>query len=141
MKTNENILGCFASTTIGDEKGILFRRYIWGETGICEILKKLKHQRYGKDLTMILFQFYVNPIPYLLQKLKEIEDYRKTEKAIGIPIIINEDNFFSKSEQDRYQFIKKSILSKIALLATVVKRNGLDTNIELLNDDIAKILI
>ena len=57
MKDDNEILGCFVSTTTESEidelnrnkafeKGRIFRNYIWGEQGICESLRKLKHQSY-----------------------------------------------------------------------------------------------
>ena len=89
---------------------------------------------------MILFQFYVNPISYLLGNLKGIEKYRKKEKSIGIPIIINDNNFFNKSEIGRYKFLKETIVSKIDLLSETIKLYNLDTDIKLLKSDIDKIL-
>lgn len=151
MNDNINILGCYVSTTIGNydddqktqdlasEQGRLFRTYIWREGGICDMLKKLKHEDYGKDLIMILFQFYVNPLPKELSNLVEIERYRKKEKAIGIPIIIDEI-FFNKSEEGRYNFLKVSIFQKLDLLTEVIKQKKLDTKIELLRSDLQKIL-
>jgi len=130
-----NIIGCFVSSMNGDSNGILFRDYIWKENGFCDDLKRLNHEDYGKDLILILFKFYVNPIPYLLQNLKEIENYRKNEKSIGIPVIITDENFFSRSEEGRYDFLKKSILQKLDLLAEVVKKKKLDTNVKRLKDD------
>jgi len=100
----------------------------------------LTNETYGKDLMIILFQFYVNPLPIELQNLKEIEPYRKKEKAIGIPIIVNDENFFSKSEEGRYNFLKQSILQKLDLLAEVVKKKKLDTNMEQLKTDVQEIL-
>ncbi len=125
---------------MADEKCKLFRNHIWGEQGICDALKKLKNEDYGKDLELALFQFYVNPLPMELQHLKEIESFRKKEKAIGIPIIINDENFFSKSDGARYHFLKQSILEKLDLLAEVVKKRKLDTNMELLKADTSKVL-
>ena len=88
---------------------------------------------------MILFQFYVNPIPYMLESLKEIEGYRKKEKSIGIPIIITDDNFFNRTEAERYRFLKESMLKKLDLLAEVIKKKKLDTNIELLKANLEKL--
>ena len=102
---NDNILGSFVSITnpysdatqeekeTAFEQGELFRLYIWGGKGICDKLKKLHHVNYGKDIKLVLFQFYVNPISFELEHLKEIESYRKKEKSIGIPIIVNEEKF------------------------------------------------
>jgi len=149
---NDNILGCFissSSTSFGDsqeviditkEKGVIFRNYILGEKGISSVLKKLKHENYGNDLKLVLFQFYVNPIPYILEHLKSIESYRKNEKSIGIPVIVNDENFFNQTESARYDFFRESILQKVDLLSEVVKKKKLDTNMELLKADLKNLL-
>lgn len=98
------------------KQGEEFRGYIWGRRGISELLKKLDRSNYGKDLELVLFQFYVKPIPELLTCLKEIEAYRKKERAIGIPIIINDENFFSKTERGRYDFLGEIILAEDELV-------------------------
>ncbi|MDB5029334.1 hypothetical protein [Mucilaginibacter sp.] len=152
MEENSNILGCFvfgASVYFEDdqrtkdlaaEQSKLFSSYIFGEKGISDIIKKLKHEDYGKDIILILFKFYVKPIPYLLQNLKEIENYTKNEKSIGIPVIITEENFFYKSEEERYDYLKQSILQKLDILAEVIKKKKLDTSMELLKADTRKVL-
>lgn len=159
MENNKNnVFGCFIScpATIYDEnqteqqrvaeQELLdeickeFTSYIWGEKGIEIALKKLHWRNYGSDLELALFQFYVNPIPYLLQNLKEIEPYRKNEKSIGIPIVVNEENFFKKTEEGRYEFLKQSILQKMELLEEVVKKRKLDTNMQALKSDLEKVL-
>jgi hypothetical protein len=157
MEEKDKFLGCFvcAQATIydinkSDEEELLeqtqinkehdiFCSYIWGERGISDTLKKLKNENYGQDMTIILFQFYVKPIPYLLQNLKEIESYRKKEKSIGIPIIVTDENFFNKSEEERYNFLKQSIFQKLDLLAEVVKKKKLDTDINKLKIDLQRV--
>lgn len=150
-KKEGNILGCFVSgptinydanqkeEELADEQGRLFRSYIWGDKGIDSSLKKLKCQDYGADLILILFQFYLKPLPIELQDMKEIENYRKKEKAIGIPVIVTDENFYDQSETGRFDFIKSSILQKLDLLAEVVKKKKLDTNIESLKTDFQKL--
>ena len=152
MSDDKNILGCYVSVTqaypdadqhakdLATEQGRLFRAYIWGEKGICDTIKKLNHEDYGKDLKLALFQFYVNPISIMEQALKEIENYRKSEKSIGIPAVINSKNFFDKSEEERYSFLKQSIFQKLDILAEEVKRKKLDTNIEALKADLKEAL-
>jgi hypothetical protein len=158
MREIDKFLGCFTSgpATIYDanktEKerlieqedkikiGQLFRSYVSGEKGINNNLKKLKSKDYGEDMAIILFQFYLNPIPYELQHIKPIENYRKSEKSIGIPIIVNDENFFSKNESERYSFLRESILQKMDLLFEVVKKKKLDTNMELLKSDLENVL-
>jgi hypothetical protein len=148
MEVKDNIFGCFMK--IGFDPNLseqdfmnldkAFSPYIWGERGISNTLKKLKHEDYGKDLVLALFQFNVKPTPMELQRLKEIEPYRSKEKAIGIPIIVTDENFFSKPEEGRYNFLKQSIFQKLDLLAEVVKKKKLDTNMEQLKTDLQKIL-
>ena len=152
MDENNNIFSCYVSITqaypdanqetkdLATMQGQLFRDYIWGVAGICKIIKTLNQLDYGKDLKLALFQFYVNPIPLMEQSLKEIESYRKNEKSIGIPIVINDNNFFNKSEYERQAFLKQSIFSKLELLNEVVKKKKLDTNMDLLKVDLEKIL-
>ncbi|UKB82567.1 hypothetical protein LF887_16305 [Chryseobacterium sp. MEBOG06] len=148
MEENTNILGCFMK--IGFDPNLkeneftaiseAFRPYIWGEKGISKELKKLHWKDYGNDLELALFQFHVKPYITELQYIKEIESYRKNEKAIGIPIIVNDENFFNKTEEGRYEFLKQSILQKMDLLAEVVKKRKLDTNMDLLKSNLEKVL-
>lgn len=156
MENEKQILGCYVScpATIYNDNEIQFlkqqelaseickqfREYIWGENGLAIIFKKLMNEVYGNDLELALFQFYVKPIPYLQNALKEIESYRAKEKSIGIPIIINDENFFSKSEEERIIYLKQTILQKMDLLAEVVKKKKLDSNMELLKTDLEKVL-
>ena len=146
-----NILGCFVSAggvystddqktkDIASDKTNLFCQYIWGEKGISNTLKLLKNEDYGNDLILILFQFYVRPIPALLQAIKEIGNYRPKEKSMGISIIITDENFFDKSEKERYAFLRESIFRTLDLVAK--KKKKLDTNFELLKSDLQKILL
>ena len=148
---NESILGCFVSgPTINfdatpaeeiqaDEQGALFRSYIWGEKGIDNLFKKLKSQDYGKDMKLILFQFYIKPHPIELENIKEVESYRKKECSIGLSVIINNDNFFNKTEFERYEFLKITILHRLDLLENVVLKKKLDTKIELLRFNVLKL--
>ncbi|WP_185965583.1 Imm44 family immunity protein [Flavobacterium zepuense] len=132
---DDNIIGCFISSNIGDEHGPIFRQYIWSDNGIGNALKNLKYYNYGKDIKLILLQFYVNPIPYLKENLKEVEEYRKREKSIGLSIVIDQDNFFSKDETHKFLFLKDEIISRIIQLQKI----NLDTNIEILINDLLDI--
>jgi uncharacterized small protein (DUF1192 family) len=151
-ESDDAILGCFVSGPalypeyIGTEtekkleqKCKLFRSYIWGESGICDQLKSLRRIDYGKNLQLALFQFYVLPLLEQLIYLKDIERYRPKERAIGIPIIIHDENFFNRSDSERRKFLKDVILEKLDLLAVVIKRNKLDTNIALLKSDVERL--
>ena len=89
---------------------------------------------------MILFQFYVNPVPHLQKNLKEVGSYRKGEKSISVTIIVNDENFFNNSEDERYRFLKQSILHKLDILTERVKKRKMDTRMDLLRADLQKIL-
>ena len=146
-----NILGCFFK--IGFDPNLRerdfadlaeqFRPYIWGERGTSGIsgnLKKLKIKDYGKDLNLVLLEFHVKPTPTELSYLKEIGSYHKKDRSIGIPIIVTDENFFSKTEEARYRFLKEVILNKMDLLENVVKKKKLDTDVKKLKADIDRIL-
>ena len=141
MEDNTNILGCTTIFMSGDSSDVIFRNFMWGEKGICVNIKKLKHKDYGKDLLTILFKFYINPIQYLVQNLKEYESYRKKEKSIALTIIVNNENFFSKSEEVRYNFIQQSILQKLDLLSEIISKKKLDANLDLLKSDLQRLLL
>lgn len=153
MKDNENnILGCFVSGPAAyhddvsgtrellEQKGELFRSYIWGPAGISSLLKTLRRQDYGRDLDLVLLQFYLLPLIEELAELKDIEAYRKKEKSIGIPIIIHDENFFNRSDIERRGFLKSTILEKLDLLSGVIRTKKLDTNLGSLKSDVAQLV-
>jgi hypothetical protein len=126
---------------LAKKNGKIFRSYLWGENGIDSVLEKLKHENYGKDIELILFEFYINPFEDIIHSLKEIENYRKKEKSIGIPILITDDVFFKLSDKNRYEFLKNSILDKLNLLANTVIQKKLDTKINILISDLQKTVL
>ena len=91
------------------KRGDEFRTYIWGEKGIDVLLKSLSYVDYGKDLKRILFQFYIMPCDYERIHIKEIEQYRKNEKAIGIPIIVERSfSNFQKQREENFLYLQCS---------------------------------
>jgi|SRR5690554_345976 len=151
-KKENSILKCFVSVTTGNyndtqeqidlatEQGREFRSYIWGEKGISRKIEQLNFDDYGNDLKLILFQFYVNPDLVEAQSLLEIEKYRKREKAIGVPVIINRLNFFEKNENERDEFLEKCLMQKLDILEKIIIKEKLDTDIEKLKVDLTAIL-
>lgn len=141
LHTDTNIFACFVSypSLVADvseqtkdeaiKKGDMFRSYIWGEAGLDRFLKKIQYSDYGQDLKRILFQFYVLPCDYERVHIRNIENYRKREKAIGISIIIESD-FFQYSDTQRKCILVSSIISKIEELKEIIEKNSLDTNFE-----------
>lgn len=105
QQTDTNIFACFVSypslvadvsEQIKDEaikKVICFVPIFGAEAGLDRYLKNIQYSDYGQDLKRILFQFYVLPCDYERVHIRDIENYRKREKAIGISIIIESDFF------------------------------------------------
>lgn len=135
-----NIFGYFVSypslpSDVPDEanenaikRGDEFRSYIWGQSGVSGLTKNIPYYNYGKGLELILFQFYVIPCDYERAQIKEIGQYRKKEKSIGISLIIEED-FFLRTDADRRRIIRPLMVSRVESLEKVIKRRRLDTNI------------
>ena len=117
----------------------MVKEYLWGENGLKNQFSSLKWQEYGTDIVLILFEFYVNPIPYLRGNLKEIGSYRRKEKSIGIPTILDNENFFRLNENEQRNFLNEKIVAKLVLVKEKVKRNKLDFNIDGLITDVKKI--
>ena len=138
--TDDNIFGFYASFHSGENQEDKVKEYLWGKNGLNEILKPLKWQIYGQDFHLILFQVYSKPIPYLRNALREIESYRRKEKSVGIPIILDEENFFNLNEMDRQKFFQTTIQNKLDLLKEKVKRNKLDLGIDKLKLDVDRLL-
>ena len=67
-------------------------------------------------------------------------NYRRKEKSIGIPVILDQENFFKLTETDRQKFFHSTILIRLEFLREKVKRNKLDLDIEKLKTDAGKIL-
>ncbi|CAM4245029.1 hypothetical protein [Zobellia nedashkovskayae] len=117
----------------------MVKECLWGENGLKNQFSSLKWQEYGTDIVLILFEFYVNPIPYLRGNLKEIGSYRKKEKSIGIPTILDNENFFRLNENEQRNFLNEKIVAKLVLVKEKVKRNKPDFNIDGLITDVKKI--
>jgi hypothetical protein len=136
----DNMFGFYANFNFGEVHQELVKQYLWGDGGLKEQLKTLKWQTYGQDFHLILFEFYVQPISSLRDALKEIGRYRRKEKAIGIPVILDQENFFKLNEVDRLKFLHLTILSRLELLKEKVTRSKLHLNIEKLKSDSGKLL-
>lgn len=132
---DDNIFRFYASFHSGESDQELVINYLWGDNGLNEQLKSLKWQSYGQDFHLILFQFYVKPIPSLCDALKEIGSYSRKDKSIGIPVIVDKDNFFKLTETDKQKFFHSTILKRLELLRQKIRRNKLDLDIEKLKTD------
>ena len=80
---SDNIIGFFASFNGEETEKELVKSILWSENGLKNKLAQLKWKKYGQDLHLILFEFYINPIPYLRKNIRKIENYKSKEKSIG----------------------------------------------------------
>jgi hypothetical protein len=135
-----NLIGFYANMGFDRQHDELVKSYLWGENGLTNKLKSLKWKGYGKDFELILFEFYVKPNPELRDSLREMGNYRRKEKAIGIPVIIDNSNFFKLNTADRQVFLKTTILDRLELLREKTKRNKLDIDVSRLKSDVEKLL-
>ncbi|GAA4277302.1 hypothetical protein [Aquimarina mytili] len=139
-KIDKNIIGFFASFNTDETDDELVKSHLWNDNGLKNKLAHLNWEHYGDDLKKILFQVYVKPIRYERKNLKEIENYRRKEKAIGIPIILDNENFFKLTEADRRQFFVQTIVDKLRLVELKIKQNKLNFDISRLITDVKKSL-
>ena len=139
-RIDESIIRFYASFNDGETDQELVKSYLWSDIGLKSKLSHLKWKNYGQGLQLILFQVYVKPIPYERNNLKEIENYRPKEKSIGIPIILDSENFFKLPESERQQFFAETIIEKLGLVELKVKRNKLDFDISQLIADVKQSL-
>lgn len=136
-KESDSIFGFFASFSLNDPNKEHVKTILWGPEGINMKLKPLKNSDYGSDFKLILFQIYSNPISYQRVSLKALENYRRKEKSIGIPLILDDDNFFNLAEHQQRDFLSQSVSDRLNLLGERVKRSKLDLNISALIKDVS----
>ena len=82
---SENIFGCFVSgpamrsdddqkiKDMAEAQGQVFRAYIWGEEGLIQKLRTFKSKDYGSDLDLVLFKFYLKPLPRMSPPQLDLE--------------------------------------------------------------------
>ncbi len=147
MNENKPLLGCFVSgpTQVHGEteiileqkekKAQIFRNHIWGHNGIDKYFKRLGINKYGEDLNLILFQFYVEPLSIEKSSIKEKDSYRSKEKSLGVNLIFESD-FFEFNENERRDIIFNSVISKLCSIKEPLLKRSLDTDIESIIQDL-----
>lgn len=152
MEAKENIFGSFImypflmadaseeESSKAKEKGDTFKAYIWDEeSGLDSRMKTLLYPKYGNDLRLILFQFFVTIWESERKNYKPIERYRPKEKSIGLSFFIEEE-FFGMSDKERKKYISSLIWERLNQLAVKMKKRKYDTDFDLLLADAKEIL-
>ena len=151
---SEGILGVYAQfyTNPAESEGEAKQRerdkeqlneFLWGSNGtegLAKTLKTLKAEDYGRDLRKLLIQFNVDPVPGWPQPGKELENYRPTEKAVGVWIIVDQSSFFQLSEDERLQEIGLLIIDRLEGLKKRFSTRKLDIDMDRLVKDVRGLL-
>lgn len=115
-----------------------FRDIIWGVNyGIDLKLKKFNCENYGKDIEYILIKYYVLPSSDELDFIKDIENYRKSDRSFALSIVIKDD-FFELTLDKKYSFIQKEILKRIKDIGTISNKKKLNFYGDLLITDLTQ---
>jgi hypothetical protein len=148
MQSESKFLGCFVSwpaTNWDDEvsvvdaahdKARIFRTFVWGPGGIFDFLESIRSSDYSEEISLILFQFFLNPSKHEVETRKEIGSYRKSEKSISISVFVNDASFFDVGENEKMVFMKEIILQKLKALGVAARKRKLELNIEKLMKDL-----
>lgn len=140
----QSIIGYFRSLEIAwdasteqedmyELKGAEFKRYF---DELEQKTASLNYQDYGSDIELILLEFHLFTNHETAKHYEDLENYRPKEKSIAANILIYNENFFDKSDDERRKFLAQSILSRISALQKRLARTNLDTNIDKLVIDI-----
>jgi hypothetical protein len=123
-----------------EKLGEEFDRYIWGDGGLADKLGPLRFTTYGNDIKLVLMQYHVFPGDERTANLKEVEDYRSKEKAVGLNCFVTNENFFVKTEVERRSFLQDTVLTGLNSLSQQVGIRKLDTDIPKLISDVTAVL-
>jgi|APMI01.1.fsa_nt_gi hypothetical protein len=115
--------------------------FLWGPDGQGGLSQRLKdglNKSYGKDISIILLQFNVNPQPGW-PVMKDVDNYRPSEKSIGAWITIDDEYFSLPDDAAKERFVRDRILDRLETISKRFKARKLDADIDRLIDDVKKI--
>lgn len=124
------------------EAGALFDTYVWGEQGIRTLVEKgLAGRRYGKDLKLILIQYYVEgTYPVNGPDQPTVSRYSTKDKSISVSIPVRKEDFHNVDSAGRKRFIVDSIRTALSLVEERSRKKKLDLRYEELRRDLDTVL-
>lgn len=152
MDTDNSLFGCFVSgpsqtwedstdtRLLLEERGRLFRSYVWGESGLCPRLKSLRADAYGEDVRLILLAFSIDPLAEEWAARQRARPYRKKERSIEVVSRVDGRAFELLADEERRLFVKQHIVGSVQRIREVAKRLSLDTDVERLESDLLRLL-
>lgn len=90
----------------------IFVPYIWGANGLIDLLK-LNINEYCQKLDTLLVKYFVCPTENEIKNIKEIGSIDNKQKIIDVSIVVDDNNFFSKDENDRKNYLINSLIKVI----------------------------
>lgn len=136
------IIGYFLKVGIGgDRADSLFSPHLFGERGFkTYLLKTLSQGKYGKDLELILIQYYLEgkSLPDNSPHEPRLANYSSKNKDIAIAFSVTRDKFYNVSNIKRRQFIVDTTLQAIDMVKGRLGKRKLDIDFETLRKDVKK---
>ncbi|QQS22280.1 hypothetical protein IPM09_01920 [Candidatus Saccharibacteria bacterium] len=124
-----------------DAQAKVFHHYLWGPDGHSGLSARFKNHLsgdYGKDISLVLLRFNVNPLPNW-PAMKDVDNYRPSEKSIGAWITIDDEYFSLPDDAAKERFVRDRILDRLETISKRFKARKLDADIDRLIDDVKKI--
>jgi hypothetical protein len=121
----------------------VFTPYVGMEKGIStQIDAVLKKENYGNDMQLLLIQYYVEGrFSNYLPSQPKLGNYVKKNKDIAVAIGVTREQFHSRNEFERREFIVDSTLSAIKLVKERLLKKKLDIDFNRLIDDVQEITV
>jgi hypothetical protein len=121
------------------DSGDVFSPYIWGNLGFTRVLEKYLSCGYGRDLELLLVQYYVEGIYDInAPENPRQSNYSKKNKDIAVAFSVTKENFHNVGERERRQFIVDTALQAIDLVEGRLGKRKLDIDFKRLKEDVSR---
>jgi hypothetical protein len=126
----------------GDDKvSELIAPLIWGREGILSLLESVSKKDYGRDLELVLIQYYVEgEFPVHGPEEMKVGRYSSKEKNIAVAITVHKHNFHNLERNDRKDFVSKTSLDAFEAVAKKLSKRKLYFDFENWINDIKEVI-
>ena len=130
------MIGYYVSCS--DEVCDMFKPYVWDKHGLDTLLKKKNAgKNYGKDLDLLLIQYYVEGkfSSYIPVEPKP-GNYKAKSKDIAVAVGVTREAFHNCNEFERREFIVDSTINAINIVKKRLTKKKLDIDFDKLVRDV-----
>jgi hypothetical protein len=130
------MVGYFVSS--GDpEVDSMFAPYVWGATGLANLLKPLKLKNYGTELKLLLIEYYVEGkfTEHLFDEIR-LRNYSTKSKDISAQVPVRRSDFHDRTDRQRREFLLKTTLEAIELVRGRLEKRKLGVDFDRLRQDV-----